>query len=140
MPLEYHLVLSDCYYYYQYYSFVAGAELGVADGVAPDCPRRYSNRGIPVALLVVRVVDLVGGPLVLLYCIAALFVGFLVVAVRLLVALFGALEVFAAAAPAKLCGGVLASAVGLLLLVAVYFPDLVVVEATALQQLAPVLR
>ena len=120
------------YFFLFDYQFAAGAELGVVDGVAPDLLRHYSRFGIPVALLIVRVADLVGGPLVLLYCNAALFVGFLVVAVRLLVALFGVLEVFAA--PAKLGGGVLASAVGLLLLVAVYFPVLVVVEATVPRQ------
>ena len=93
----------------------------------------------PVALFVVRAAGVVGAPLALLRGDAALFDWLLLVAFHLHVASFVVLILAAVAAPAKLGGGVLALAVGLLLLVVVHFPaDFVprfaVVEATARRQ------
>jgi len=87
--------------------FAAGAELGVVDGVAPDCPRRVSN--FRAVLFFVRVTGAVGDPLDLLGGDVALVDCLLLVAVRLFVALFefGDPVMAAAVAPVVLAGDVL---------------------------------
>ena len=102
---------------YQYYilhcyssggQFAAGAELGVIDGVAPDCPRRVSN--FRAVLFFVRVTGAVGDPLDLLGGDVALVNWLLLVAVRLFVALlfeFGDPVMAAVVAPVVLAGDVL---------------------------------